>query len=72
MPVILIPWMVIQELDYLKDSNKDFSAKKSAFTAIKYINELLGQSHPRLIGKFVTLVNFKLYVWILVFRSNYF
>ncbi|CAH0547275.1 unnamed protein product [Brassicogethes aeneus] len=47
-PIVYIPWMVVNELDNIKDCSHDQNAKKSAFYATKFIHEILKRKHPRL------------------------
>lgn len=50
-PLIYIPWMVVTELDELKDRSGDRNLKKLAFDAIKFINKALSEENPRIKGK---------------------
>ncbi|XP_035220429.1 transcriptional protein SWT1-like [Stegodyphus dumicola] len=49
-PHIFIPWVVIQELDSLKRSNKATSGRK-AIEAVRYLNSVLIAKHPRFHGQ---------------------
>lgn len=53
-PILVIPWTVIRELDYIKDDksrvrSKNLSAK--ARRAIHFLNEHFSAKHPRLVGQ---------------------
>ncbi|XP_017778021.1 PREDICTED: transcriptional protein SWT1-like [Nicrophorus vespilloides] len=52
-PVIYVPWMVIQELDYFKDGYgvKSKQLQKECRKAIKFINECLVAKKDNLIGE---------------------
>ncbi|XP_076171131.1 swt1 RNA endoribonuclease [Ptiloglossa arizonensis] len=53
-PVIVIPWTVIRELDYIKDDNgktKSVTLCVKARKAVNYINKLFSSKHPRIIGQ---------------------
>ncbi|KAK5642349.1 hypothetical protein RI129_008516 [Pyrocoelia pectoralis] len=52
-PCIMIPWIVIQELDYLKDSDRQSNINNSAQNAIKFINEKLAKKDPQVKGQSV-------------------
>ncbi|KZC08401.1 Transcriptional protein SWT1 [Dufourea novaeangliae] len=52
--LLVIPWTVIRELDYIKDDNsktKPASLCANARKAINYINKLFSAKHPRVIGQ---------------------
>lgn len=53
-PILYIPWMVITELDYMKDGDhcKPDKLKNSITKSIKFINTCLKEKHPRVIGIF--------------------
>ena len=52
-PIIVIPWTVIRELDYIKDNGKTKPASlcAKARRAINYINKQFSSKHPRIIGQ---------------------
>ncbi|XP_076676886.1 swt1 RNA endoribonuclease isoform X2 [Andrena cerasifolii] len=53
-PLIVIPWTVIRELDYIKADNgktKPASLCAKARRAINYINKQFSSKHPRIIGQ---------------------
>ncbi|KAF5280528.1 hypothetical protein FQR65_LT00279 [Abscondita terminalis] len=52
-PIVLIPWIVIQELDFLKDSRTNGKLKKQSQKAVHFINEKLSTKHPRVKGQSV-------------------
>ncbi|KAJ8962959.1 hypothetical protein NQ314_005676 [Rhamnusium bicolor] len=52
-PLIYIPWMVITELDYMKDSCSDAKLKKNILNSIKFINTALKENNPRVTGQTV-------------------
>ncbi|KAF5288226.1 hypothetical protein FQA39_LY03994 [Lamprigera yunnana] len=49
-PIVLIPWIVIQELDFLKECTSEKKLKRYSQAAIRFINEKLSQKHPQLKG----------------------
>jgi hypothetical protein len=54
LPVVVIPWMVLQELDEKKGNdrkNKRPIEEKGAQSATKFMHELLLKRHPRVIGQ---------------------
>ncbi|CAG9839623.1 unnamed protein product [Diabrotica balteata] len=53
-PLVYIPWMVITELDEMKDRPGDNSLKNRALNASKCINELLNVKEPRVKGQTVS------------------
>ncbi|XP_013413803.1 transcriptional protein SWT1-like [Lingula anatina] len=50
-PVLVIPWVVIQELDYLKDNKKETNIKRKAYAAVKFLHESFKMKRPHLIGQ---------------------
>ncbi|XP_018572896.1 transcriptional protein SWT1 [Anoplophora glabripennis] len=50
-PIIYVPWMVITELDYMKDSCSDAKLLKSVVNAIKFINAALENNNHRVVGQ---------------------
>nr|XP_012138149.1 PREDICTED: transcriptional protein SWT1 isoform X1 [Megachile rotundata] len=53
-PLIVIPWTVIRELDYIKTDNgriKSSALCGKARKAVNYINNLFSSKHPRVIGQ---------------------
>ncbi|XP_078040802.1 swt1 RNA endoribonuclease isoform X2 [Augochlora pura] len=53
-PFIVIPWTVIRELDYIKNSNsktKSAALSMKARKAVKYINALFSSKYPYIIGQ---------------------
>ncbi|KAK4876931.1 hypothetical protein RN001_009437 [Aquatica leii] len=52
-PIILIPWIVIQELDFLKESRTDSKLKRKSQSAIHFINDKLSKKHPQVKGQSV-------------------
>ncbi|XP_030766188.1 transcriptional protein SWT1 [Sitophilus oryzae] len=46
---VFIPWMVITELDYIKDTSRE--GKNAALNAAKYINRLLEEKNPKVLGQ---------------------
>lgn len=51
-PTVLIPWMVIQELDYIKDGRSGGkSLQNNARAAVRFINENLLEKTSNLKGK---------------------
>ncbi|CAK9829010.1 Transcriptional protein SWT1 [Anthophora retusa] len=53
-PVIVIPWTVIRELDYIKGDNgktKSATLCVKARKAVNYINKLFSSKQPRIIGQ---------------------
>lgn len=50
---IVVPWMVIQELDYMKESNNRNSLSKGARRAVNFINDQLTRKHPQFKGQTV-------------------
>lgn len=53
--VIMIPVIVLQELDKLKHNRGDDLLKTKATRAIRYIYDELKAKNPRLRGKFVQI-----------------
>ncbi|CAG9854112.1 unnamed protein product [Phyllotreta striolata] len=58
-PLIYIPWMVVNELDELKDRSKNGDLKTKAFEAIKFINQMLNEKNPRVKGQSVADMAFQ-------------
>lgn len=52
-PCIMIPWTVIQELDYLKDADRQTNVNNSAQKAIKFINGKMAKKDPQVKGQSV-------------------
>ncbi|KAJ8951282.1 hypothetical protein NQ318_008185 [Aromia moschata] len=52
-PVIYIPWMVLMELDYMKDQCSDGKLKKNITNSVKFIHNALEQKNPRMLGQTV-------------------
>ncbi|ELT93403.1 hypothetical protein CAPTEDRAFT_215582 [Capitella teleta] len=51
-PVMVIPWVVMQELDALKNGNKEKTLSPFVvIKATKYLNQLLEAQHPRVKGQ---------------------
>ncbi|XP_028134692.1 transcriptional protein SWT1-like [Diabrotica virgifera virgifera] len=53
-PLVYIPWMVITELDEIKDRPGKTSLKCQALKAIKCINEFISKKDPRIKGQTVS------------------
>ncbi|KAK6195260.1 hypothetical protein SNE40_000728 [Patella caerulea] len=55
LPYIVIPWIVMQELDYIKDGksrhNVNQFTKDKAFKAVKFLFSCLQSGHPRVRGQ---------------------
>ncbi|GLH01759.1 uncharacterized protein GBIM_07822 [Gryllus bimaculatus] len=51
MPTLFIPWVVLQELDHLKSTQKKVSLQSYARRAINFIYENLVNKHPRVGGQ---------------------
>nr|CAI5846832.1 unnamed protein product [Callosobruchus analis] len=52
-PVVYIPWMVIQELDFIKDTCSKNKLKSNVMNSISFINKRLQEQDPRVIGQTV-------------------
>nr|CAH7720424.1 unnamed protein product [Callosobruchus chinensis] len=52
-PVVYIPWMVIQELDLMKDTSSKSKLKSNIMSSMKFINKRLQEQDPRVIGQTV-------------------
>lgn len=52
-PIVFIPWMVMTELDYIKDKSSNEKLKNLTSTAIRFINIELEMENPRLKGQSV-------------------
>lgn len=55
-PVLVFPWVVMQELDYLKtgktaSASMSLSTAKKARESVKYLFHCLQSSHPRIMGQ---------------------
>lgn len=50
-PTIIIPWMVLQELDHLSHNNDSATAKKHIRPAVNTIHSFLSTRHPRVRGQ---------------------
>ncbi|XP_076093604.1 uncharacterized protein LOC143064575 isoform X1 [Mytilus galloprovincialis] len=55
-PVLVFPWVVMQELDYLKtgkttSASLSLSTAKKARDAVTYLYQCLQASHPRIVGQ---------------------
>ncbi|KAJ8924688.1 hypothetical protein NQ315_000839 [Exocentrus adspersus] len=61
-PIIFIPWMVITELDYMKDSSSNNKLSRNINSAIKFINAALNDKHPQVIGQTVFDVQNQKYI----------
>ncbi|XP_044763754.1 uncharacterized protein LOC123320486 [Coccinella septempunctata] len=60
-PVIYVPWMVFNELDFIKD-NRSSGLKSVASKAIDFINKMLTQKDGKLIGQSIFEANNQMYV----------
>ncbi|XP_064188186.1 transcriptional protein SWT1 isoform X7 [Anguilla rostrata] len=60
-PVILIPWVVMQELDALKDGKLSSNVKHLARPAVHYIYSALKSQEPRLWGQSMQLASQRIY-----------
>ncbi|KAJ3635225.1 hypothetical protein MTP99_008148 [Tenebrio molitor] len=56
-PIIFIPWIVIEELDFIKEDSSKKSLKFKARDAIKYIEKTLCEKHPRIRGQTLNEAN---------------
>ncbi|CAH1980388.1 unnamed protein product [Acanthoscelides obtectus] len=52
-PIVHIPWMVIQELDYMKDTCSKDKLKRNIVNSVHFINKGLQEKDPRIIGQTV-------------------
>ncbi|VEN40374.1 unnamed protein product [Callosobruchus maculatus] len=52
-PVVYIPWMVIQELDFMKDTCSKNKLKSNIMDSMSFINKRLQEEDPRVIGQTV-------------------
>ncbi|XP_064650043.1 uncharacterized protein LOC135501721 isoform X2 [Lineus longissimus] len=57
-PVVIIPWIVMQELDSLKDNKgpnrilqRSYSAETQARLAVKFLHTCFQSKHPRIVGQ---------------------
>ncbi|XP_056637880.1 transcriptional protein SWT1 [Diorhabda sublineata] len=50
-PLVYIPWMVITELDEIKDRPNNSSLKNKVYNAIKCINKFLSEENPNVKGQ---------------------
>jgi len=50
-PTIVIPWMVLQELDYLMHNNSSTTVKTNIRPAVNMIHSFLSNRHPRVKGQ---------------------
>ncbi len=50
-PTLLIPWVVLQELDYLKSGKLSSKVEYKARPAVHYIYSCLKNQEPRLVGQ---------------------
>ncbi|XP_011315063.1 transcriptional protein SWT1 [Fopius arisanus] len=53
-PIIVIPWTVIRELDYIKDgktNSRPESLKSKARQAVRFIHRHFSDKHPRVLGQ---------------------
>ncbi|EFN66674.1 Uncharacterized protein C1orf26 [Camponotus floridanus] len=50
-PFIVIPWTVINELDYIKSNRSTHELSVKARKAISFIHEQFSSKHPRIIGQ---------------------
>lgn len=56
-PTLLIPWVVLQELDYLKSGKLSSKVEDKARPAVHYIYSCLKNQEPRLIGQSMQLAS---------------
>ncbi|CAG9837044.1 unnamed protein product [Diabrotica balteata] len=63
-PLVYIPWMVITELDEMKDRPGENSLKYQALRAIKCINEFISKKDPRVKGQSISDMSDQKYVGI--------
>lgn len=56
-PVLIVPWVVMQELDALKTSSSKVSAK--AREAILFLHQCFSAGHPRVRGQTMQEVSWK-------------
>ncbi|XP_057333316.1 transcriptional protein SWT1 [Microplitis mediator] len=53
-PIIIVPWTVIRELDFIKDdksNSRPASLKTKARQAIQFLNNHFAEKHPRILGQ---------------------
>ncbi|KAJ3662848.1 hypothetical protein Zmor_007193 [Zophobas morio] len=56
-PVIFIPWIVIEELDFIKEDTKKTNLKLKAQEAIKYVEKTMASKDDRMQGQTLSEVN---------------
>lgn len=57
-PVLYIPWMVVTELDFIKDSScSNDKLKNDVLSSVKFINTALTEKNERVVGKKLKLNN---------------
>ena len=52
-PVIFIPWIVIEELDFIKEDTRKTNLKLKAQEAIKYVEKTMASKDDRMQGKVI-------------------
>lgn len=57
LPTLLIPWVVLQELDYLKSGKLSSKVEDKARPAVHYIYSCLKNQEPRLMGQSMQLAS---------------
>lgn len=76
-PILYIPWMVVTELDYIKDSSSsNEKLNKDVMNSIKFINTALKNKNERIVGKNLIINEkesnylFHLLILFFIFSSN--
>lgn len=49
-PIVFIPWIVIEELDFIKSDSNKSSLRHKAQKAVKFIDKTLSNKHQRMRG----------------------